>query len=356
MKKLISVISIAVLLLVSLSLPFTVSAADFTAATTFVESYVLDYPSQTWINSTAWTTWNNSTGDLIISKDSSDASKYKFGGFKASFDIAGYVKAEPGYYLQFMVTVSDQYTASSMPSTHEYKYGMNIVLNDGQMIDLQPSNVVYNQTPSGVDQWYVYFTAYVGGDRTVSVTRCTFLTDMYSLDSGNSAYSCYIRFNGGQTPTSDTIRHLEMVEIIESSADKIIDNADENTDEIIENADENTEEIVGAIGDQTEELTNGWESDKDPASDLENVVGDLEDAESAALGGKSDDEIQKEVSAALDSSAFPPPGSSGAFAVSSMFDKLLQAFGGQYQSLLILALTLGLAAYLVGRSYRARGD
>lgn len=361
MKKVISVISIAVLLLVSLSLP--VFAVDFTENTSFVESWILDYPSQTWINMTASSTWNPDTGQFFIHR-SNDT--YKFGGFKAVFDIDSLVQAQPGYYLQFMVTIQEQYNPGSMPSNYEYTYGMNIVLNDGQMIDLQPSNIVYNIV-SGMPTWNAYFTAYVGGDRTVSVRRCAFITNQYSNNAGNTSYSCTIKFNGGSTPTSDTIRHLEMVEIIGSSADKIIanddentqdiiDNADENTDEIVENADENTDEIVGAIGDQTEELTNGWESDEDPAADLDNVVEDLGNAETEALGGKSDEEIQEEVSAALDSSSFPPQDSSGSFAVASMFDDLLHAFGDEYQSLLILALTLGLAAFLVGRSYRAKGD
>lgn len=251
MKKAVLALLLSVLFLCSVSLP--AFAADFTAATTFVESYIRDYASSTWINSTDWTSWNSSTGELNILRNSSEAMQHKFGGFKASFNIAGYVKADPGYYLQFMVTVSDQYTASMMPSGHEYSYGMNLVLNDGQMIDLQPSNVVYNQTPDGLDQWTVYFTAYVGGDRAVSVTRCTFITDMYSLDGGNSAYSCWLKFNGGQTPTDDTIRHLEMVEVIESSADKIIENADENTEEIVGAIDDLKDEDYGYEGDPNKE-------------------------------------------------------------------------------------------------------
>ena len=39
--------------------------------------------------------------------------------------------------------------------------------------------------------------------------------------------------------------------------------------------------------------------------------------------------------------------------MSGLFDGLLVVFGVDYQSLLMLALSLGLAAFIIGRRYKA---
>lgn len=124
-------------------------------------------------------------------------------------------------------------------------------------------------------------------------------------------------------------------------SDAIIDNQNENAQAIQENQDKNTDKILN--GDEDLDV-----SDKTGAVD--GSVGDMENATDEALGGKSDDEINEEISGALDSDKIDIDMTKAA-RVSGFFDKLLTSFGASYQSLLLLSLSLGLGAFLIGRRY-----
>lgn len=86
--------------------------------------------------------------------------------------------------------------------------------------------------------------------------------------------------------------------------------------------------------------------------DLNNSTDELTDLENDALGGKTDEEISAEVDEALDFD-MNSLDSNASFAMAGLFDDLLDVFGADYQALLLLALSLGLAAFIIGRRYKA---
>ncbi len=130
------------------------------------------------------------------------------------------------------------------------------------------------------------------------------------------------------------------------NAEDIMNNANSNAEDIQQNQDKNTQAEIEAGRENTETITDGW-------SGAENIddstANDFKDSESAALGGKSDSEIQAEVSNALDFDI-------GVFdsvkigKIHSLFDDVLNVTGS-WQSLFVLSLTLGLGAFLIGRRY-----
>lgn len=86
--------------------------------------------------------------------------------------------------------------------------------------------------------------------------------------------------------------------------------------------------------------------------ELDNAGTQMDELEQEALGGKTDEEIQQEVENALsfDTDSLDKNASS---AMSGFFDDLLDVFGADYQALLMLALSLALAAFIIGRRYKS---
>lgn len=112
------------------------------------------------------------------------------------------------------------------------------------------------------------------------------------------------------------------------------------------------------IGDKIDEQTDAFiEGDGTPLApdyneDLNNSADELTDLENEALGGKSDEEIAAEVDEALDFD-MSSLDSNASSAMAGLFDDMLDVFGTDYQALLLLALSLGLAAFIIGRRYKA---
>ena len=125
------------------------------------------------------------------------------------------------------------------------------------------------------------------------------------------------------------------------STDIIVDNNNANTDKIIENDNANTDKLING---------DGGSYATDDADNANNTVSDITDAENAALGGKTDEEIQQDIDNALDFDGDSLDYNS-AQRVSWLFDGLLNCFGSDYETLLFLSLTLGLAAFLIGRRW-----
>lgn len=120
----------------------------------------------------------------------------------------------------------------------------------------------------------------------------------------------------------------------------------DGTQDIIDNQNSNTQAEIEADKENTEQITEGWEG----ADNIDDsTANNYKDSESAALGGKTDAEIQNEVNSALDFDI-------GAFdsvkvgKIHNLFDRVLEVTGG-WQSLFVLSLTLGLGAFLIGRRY-----
>ncbi len=125
----------------------------------------------------------------------------------------------------------------------------------------------------------------------------------------------------------------------------------DGTQDIIDNQNSNAQEIIDAQQQATQEQTDAIMNDWDGGVDVDDGTKDeFANAEDAALGGKSDAEIQDEVDNALnfDISVFD---STKIGKIHSLFDNVLDALGSSWQSLFILSLTLGLGAFLIGRRY-----
>ena len=94
---------------------------------------------------------------------------------------------------------------------------------------------------------------------------------------------------------------------------------------------------------------NGTPLAPDPGAD--GAMDDIGNAEDAALGGKTDEQIKQEVDNALNFD-MGSLDQSAAAAMAGFFDGLLTHFGVDYQALLLLSLSLGLAAFIIGRRYK----
>ena len=230
----------------------------------------------------------------------------------------------------------------------------------------------------------VSYLLYIGGVADVSSGfnlkdctyefRCTGISNLGGLE----LYFSQLEFSFRSKYTEDTVKIVDSVEqgfadleskieqstqdIINnqnSNTDKITDNQDANTDEIINNQDANADKITGSIEDSTDQITNGWGTDDNTSSDIDQITGEMQDAENDALGGKSDQEIQDEVYDALHGGgggSFGNELSIGVQGATTVFNKTLDVLGDDYETVVVLSLSLGLAAFLIGRSYRARGD
>lgn len=140
-------------------------------------------------------------------------------------------------------------------------------------------------------------------------------------------------------PSSEINIYIVFRKVYEGNYNIILDEfyfRSSSTGNIINNQNENTDKVV-----------NGWNGGKPIDNSTANA---LKDSESAALGGKTDAEIQAEVDNALnfDLDVFD---SIKVGKIHYLFDGLLNVAGGGYQALFMLSLTLGLAAFIIGRRY-----
>jgi hypothetical protein len=79
------------------------------------------------------------------------------------------------------------------------------------------------------------------------------------------------------------------------------------------------------------------------------VLTDAEDAENAAKGGKTDEQIQNEVkgTTSFDVNAAMPPALRGQY--TTFMSGTMNAFGSGYYSLLVFSCVMGVALYLIGK-------
>lgn len=139
-----------------------------------------------------------------------------------------------------------------------------------------------------------------------------------------------------------------------SDGESIIESNNKLSNDITSNADKNASDIQANQDKNTDKILNG-DSNLDSSGETNKVngtVGDIDSVTDEALGGKSDAEIQGEVEGALDWNKI---GNSLDFEkaqrMSTFYDRCLTVFGSKYNSLLLLSLILGLAAFLIGRRY-----
>lgn len=131
---------------------------------------------------------------------------------------------------------------------------------------------------------------------------------------------------------------------------QIIDQIQTSTDEITGSIDDSTDQIVGELDEiQSDIKGDDWTSPAPGKDDeLNGAMSDYDDAYNEAVGGKSDQEIVDEVSGQVDYDygALDQQSVSG---VTGFLSDLLDSFGADYKSLLMLSLTIGLAVYVIGR-------
>lgn len=183
-------------------------------------------------------------------------------------------------------------------------------------IDECKTGRVYTWDQPGADYYYEVF--------------CQF-DYVFTSDSSNSGLYWIIRSSANWHYFGLSQLSFEHVLSSGTSADTIIDNANSNTDKLIN----------GDGG--------GYDS-SDSTDKIDGTTSDIADAEKDALGGKTDEEIQQEVEDAFeieDDAVNPEDGEK----VSELFMGLLDCFGPEYETLLVISLTLGLAGFIIGRKW-----
>lgn len=199
---------------------------------------------------------------------------------------------------------------------YNYKFKFSFSVIQPTDFTLTFNGVTYEVQKEVVDEYYTYYYVDVHDIK---------------LKNPNARLDFKFSFSGGK---SGFVFFQAFYQSSELNA--IIDNQNENTDKIIQNQQE-----------QTDKVTNGWAGAEDVD---DSAIGDYNSAESDALGGKSDAEIKSEVENALDFDlSFFDSIKIGK--INSLFDDTLDALGSSYKALILLSLTLGLSAFLIGRRY-----
>lgn len=187
------------------------------------------------------------------------------------------------------------------------------------------------------------------GNRTID--NKTFGTSRIKIEISQANTDIYLQLNGEVISEHQTDGSLGVyfynISCAEDNTQNLIDNQNKNASDIMANQNANTQAQIDADKENTEQITNGWQG-ADGVDD--GTTDDLKNAESAALGGKSDEQIEDEINNALtfDIWSF---GARNITRIKQLFTNVYNVFGSNYQSLFLLSLTLGLAAFLIGRRY-----
>lgn len=154
-----------------------------------------------------------------------------------------------------------------------------------------------------------------------------------------SSYSNFV-FNYGTDALMDD-KLDSVIAILQNSNQNVIDNANQNASQIQQNQDKNTDKVLNGDSD----LDSSGETGK-----VDGALGDIDGATNNAMGGKNEAQVKAEINNALDPDKIGLDFSK-ANRLSVFFDDTLSAFGSSYKSLLLLSLSLGLGAFLIGRRY-----
>ena len=361
-NKIFKYVSVLVAVIIAVSL-FSVNASAETIETIYTDFWTLDKTdSKVWILDTEN---NGALTDITDSVKFSTLSSGKIMGveFKANQNWG----AKNILYFNFVFDMRTQYAnpgVSSLKFTLYQWNGGRILFSgtdpnvntgvayvpwsyrdgnyhiDGvQRRDYQETYSAPNAAKNAVTYQFNNQNAEYGFNRVCVFAYCTLEKPL-----ADSSYKVYFEFAGLDYRYSTMGEYLNM-QIVENqnyNTDKIIDNADKNAAEIQQNQDENTDKILNGDSD----LDSSGETDK-----VNGAVGDVDGATDEALGGKSEAEIEAEVSGALDPKQLGNIDVTKAKRMSTFYDRCLKSFGTDYNSLLLLSLILGLAAFLIGRRY-----
>lgn len=256
-----------------------------------------------------------------------------------------------------------------------------IIGTKGVLWNLYGNNQRYNAVVSNYDDtiFYNYSVGSNCGSPVATYSYCSFsgpnygtlkLTYVHDTAEGGAGSVYYDSFNGLYNEKEEKIASFKVTDIntyqlvytgyipsefsvraywsvaANNHASIILNisfnSSNENiSNEIKENQDKNTDKIL----DGDEDIDSSKDTGKVSGS-----INNVDDAKDGALGGKSDKEIQKEINSALDSDKIGLDFNKAA-KISNFFDNLLNAFGKDYKTLLMLSLCLGLAGFLIGRRW-----
>ena len=227
--------------------------------------------------------------------------------------------------------------------------------------------VIHSDNQKFTNGYYQTIGTKTVNGKTYHLVKFSF--NVSTVESNNGLTGGYIRIGLGARNSNITTFGAFVIDITaNTSTGQILENQQQNTQSIIDNQNKNAQTIIEEITDNkidiidsqnrnaqqqiaadkenTDKIINGWVG-ADSVDD--GTADDFANAEDAALGGKSDDEIQSEINNALNFDI-------GVFdtvkvgKIHSLFDDVLNATGA-WQSLFVLSLTLGLGAFLIGRRY-----
>lgn len=314
------------------------------------------------INTSAAVTYNNFNDFANLILSSLNLYKSSSGGF---VDVTASQRlSEIGNSIYYSMTTTESWGAGQRYRVYmSFELSPSVVFNaryNGEFHIVGNPNL-YNFL---LNSSSIYFTNSDG-----SKTYCTL-----SLNSSNNAdlicrfdssvakepnsLSIYFDFTNVTTFSSyNTVIDFSLMYLdfnYVTDSDVIVENQDKLASDIQANADKNANEIKANQDKNTDKILNG-DTDLDSSGETDKVngaVGDVDGATDEALGGKSETEIQGEVDGALDWNKI---GNSVDFEkaqrMSTFYDRCLTVFGSKYNSLLLLSLILGLAAFLIGRKY-----
>lgn len=244
---------------------------------------------------------------------------------------------KPYQYVSLDIVVA-QYSPSGVPSPRSSIRFYDLDSSGDSYFQLDMVSSEYR--PATADMAYKYVGKIdLGQDMAIDSMRVT------------------VWFGDGYSKIGYTILSVENFEILTGVSDEgayntaqIIDQIQTSTDEIIGSIDGSTGQIVGELDEiQSDIKGDDWTSPAPGKDDeLNGAMSDYDDAYNEAVGGKSDQEIVDEVSGQVDYDygALDQQSVSG---VTGFLSDLLDSFGADYKSLLMLSLTIGLAVYVIGR-------
>ncbi len=366
--KVFGVIAASIAILVSLSFSVFANATcnRQTVCSWFMVSNTSDFYSG--LQSTTYTAGISESEEYFWIKEDSSAKSFQRFGWAASFipsqtAIATLPTFSSNKVGIIDVTVQDKTSAGYLVDYSKYFQKVFLSLSDGKSYEITP-NVHYDPDTSEYSFRFIQkFTC----SEDITYEALTFYCNIPSGSQGWAKYDICFDFDYSTADINDAFLNDQIVNEINTSTQEIVSSINGQTQEIKNAVDasadkitgeiqNSTDQITGEIQDSTDQITNGWETDDDSSNRVDDMTGDFGNAENDALGGKTDEEIQEEVNNALSDYELPDETLDNVSIVGDTFLDLLEAFGAEYQSVMVLALTLGLAAFLVGRSYTAKGE
>lgn len=328
MKK---VLAICMALVLVVALPLAVSADTHV-------SVILDdrFELYNWcyIDSSGTWLWNAGTASFLDGNVylETDDSYYGAGFFLRTIDRSPFITIDQYQAFDFSLIVRN-YDASQRPLVSSLAY---LYMSDGSFLSVPFTSTDYNGAKAELT---IHYTALFDLSRDLDIYRMGVVQRYSAPCVSNMIFVPGTLDFDLSVADPDAYYTEQIIDQIETSTDKITGSIDDSTGQIVGELDEIQSDIKG----------DDWTSPAPGKDDeLNGAMSDYDDAYNEAVGGKSDQEIVDEVSGQVDYDygALDQQSVSG---VTGFLSDLLDSFGADYKSLLMLSLTIGLAVYVIGR-------